>query len=78
MTITIRKIRHRGADRIAVIFPFSFDVKEKLKSLGHSSIKTTMVYTHVSNKAMSRIESPLDRLNIHTEMKEGEKNSKKV
>lgn len=31
--------------------------------LGHNSIRTTMLYTHVSKKAFDKIESPLDKLN---------------
>jgi integrase len=30
--------------------------------LGHKSSKTTEVYTHVSNKSLSSIRSPLDSL----------------
>jgi len=29
---------------------------------GHSGIKTTMIYTHVSGKAVARIQSPPDRM----------------
>lgn len=32
--------------------------------LGHSSTKTTEIYTHISNKGFEGIESPLDRLKI--------------
>lgn len=30
--------------------------------LGHNSIRTTMIYTHVSNKHISKIQSPFDKL----------------
>ena len=30
--------------------------------LGHNSLRTTMQYTHVSNKQISKIQSPLDKL----------------
>jgi site-specific recombinase XerD len=30
--------------------------------LGHSSIKTTTIYTHLTQKGVDRIQSPLDRL----------------
>ena len=32
--------------------------------LGHSSIKTTAIYTHVSKKTISKIQSPLDKLGL--------------
>ena len=32
--------------------------------LGHSSSKTTEIYTHVSTKALGKIRSPLDDLDI--------------
>ncbi|MEO7489306.1 MAG: hypothetical protein ABIU77_19485 [Ferruginibacter sp.] len=30
--------------------------------LGHSDIKTTLPYTHVSNRDASKIERPLDKI----------------
>lgn len=30
--------------------------------LGHNSLRTTMMYTHVSNKQISKIQSPLDKI----------------
>jgi len=32
------------------------------KLLGHSNVKTTEIYTHVSNKSLENIKSPLDSL----------------
>ncbi|MCC6721987.1 MAG: tyrosine-type recombinase/integrase, partial [Bacteroidia bacterium] len=32
--------------------------------LGHSSSKTTEIYTHVSTKVLSNIISPIDRLDL--------------
>ncbi len=32
--------------------------------LGHSSSKTTEIYTHVSTRSLANIESPLDRILI--------------
>ena len=38
------------------------DVRYIQELLGHSDIKTTLIYTHVTNHKLSMIESPLDRL----------------
>jgi site-specific recombinase XerD len=95
MILTLKKIQHKGADRIGICFPYyslhnllhsiathlietCTDVKHIQKLLGHSSFKTTMVYTLVTNKAINRIQSPLDRLNLTTEDKNEKKNDKKV
>ena len=32
--------------------------------LGHSSIQTTGIYTHVSKKQISKVQSPLDKLGL--------------
>jgi len=38
------------------------DIRYIQQLLGHSNIKTTMIYTHISPKAVKKIISPLDRL----------------
>lgn len=42
--------------------------------LGHSSIKTTTIYTHLTKKSVDRIQSPLDRLVDEARKKENDKN----
>jgi integrase/recombinase XerD len=34
--------------------------------LGHNDIKTTLLYTHVSQKSIDKVESPLDKINRKT------------
>ncbi len=45
---------------------------------GHSSIKFTMIYTYVSNKAINRIQRPPDRMFGTPDIKTDNKNGKKV
>ncbi|MBI9039539.1 MAG: tyrosine-type recombinase/integrase [Bacteroidales bacterium] len=40
------------------------DIRYIQELLGHSSSKTTEIYTHVANKHLQKIKSPLDNLNI--------------
>jgi len=54
------------------------DIRYIQELLGQSSIKTTMIYTHVTNKAINRIQSPLDRLNLTTEEKTSKKMTKSI
>jgi integrase len=39
-----------------------YDVRQVQTLLGHASLKTTMIYTHVMNKPAIAVQSPLDRL----------------
>ena len=38
------------------------DITSIKELLGHTNIRTTMIYTHVSKKHLSKIQSPLDKL----------------
>jgi len=95
MILTLKKIRHKGAERTGICFPYSSvhnlqhsfakhliesgtDIRYIQELPGHSGINTTLIYTHITNKAINRIQSPLDRLNLTTEDKNDKKNDKKV
>jgi site-specific recombinase XerD len=72
---SVHNLRHAFATHL---IEAGTDIRYIQELLGHSSIKTTMIYTHVTNKAISRIQSTLDRLNLITEDKNDKKNDKKV
>ncbi len=38
------------------------DILSIKKLLGHKSLRTTMIYTHVSKEHISKIQSPLDKI----------------
>ena len=67
---SVHNLRHSFATHL---IEAGTDIRYIQQLLGHSSIKTTMIYTHVSNKAISRIPGPSYRLNLNTENKRDEK-----
>ena len=58
-SISFHSLRHSYATHL---LENGTDIKYIQDLLGHNDIKTTLRYTHVSIKALAKIESPLDKI----------------
>lgn len=54
---TVNTLRHSYA---AHLFEAGIDIRNIQELLGHNSIKSTQIYSHVTNAVKSKIKSPLD------------------
>ena len=59
--ITLHGLRHSYATHL---HERGIDIRAIQELLGHNSIKTTEIYTHVSKKRINQIKSPLDDLDV--------------
>ncbi|RCK72659.1 MAG: Integrase [Ignavibacteriae bacterium] len=57
--VTMHTLRHSFATHL---LENGYDIRYIQKLLGHKSLKTTEIYTHVSNADIAKIKSPLDIL----------------
>jgi site-specific recombinase XerD len=59
--ITLHTLRHSFATHL---LESGTDIRFIQEILGHNSPKTTMIYTHVSSKAITEIKSPFEDLDL--------------
>lgn len=73
-----RSVRHAGLAKRASchslrhsfathLLEDGYDIRTVQRLLGHKSVETTMIYTHVLNKGPAAVRSPIDRLDARPE-----------